>query len=170
MRRFAVLLLSVVAIGAVLFSCNPTSILGPTDKPDFSAMEWTRMEIDYWVPRKDGPDRLGWHRHLTVSDVNVLLSLRELFVIDEVKPSSVGALEMLSVTMADGETWQGNFSWRTEFNICKTRDKYYSYYLKLSDTGFYDRIKQLCFEHEQMTDPTVTIEDIRFWREKRHFD
>ncbi len=159
--------MAAMALGLMLCAlsgCNPTSILGPKDKPNFKAMQWQEMKVSYWVSRGKGPSHLRWHRNLTISNAEALLKLRDLLSVSETGPNSLGAGKDIIITMADGKVWQGDFSaYGTRFDLCKSEANYYSYILKLSDNKLYKRIKQLCLEHEKRNNPSATIEDISFW-------
>lgn len=145
-----------LALLALMLWRSATSILGPSDKPDFRNMQWEKMTVVYWVRvRKDKEHRRRFE--LSRDDVD---RARTALNIRSVRGHSLGAGDDLRITMANGDVWTGHVTFEDTIGLCLERDRYYSYVLELYGHAFYDALRDMCLAHERLTTPTAGINHI----------
>jgi len=140
--------------------CNPTSILGPTDKPDFKKMKWAQIEIVYQVLVEKHDRKYRKFRRFTISDSTIIQELHNKLAIQKVGPNNLGAGDQLKITMSDGKIWTGDIVFENRLDLCKKEDNYYSYILTLSTVDFYNYLRELCLKNEQKTMSEANIKNI----------
>ena len=122
------------------------SILGPISKPDFQAMDWTSLELSYWVRIGDTARK---RRKIIITDGKALNILQKKLHISHVESYSLPSAGQIKIKMSDGNVWKGNIVFENRIDLCKASDSYYSYNLFLNDKSFYNTLLDLCLKHEK---------------------
>lgn len=144
-----------LCLGHFISGC---SLFGPADKPDFSKMNWNKLDISYWVLEKQRRPRIK--RTFSCDDKEILLLLQRSLSIKEVGPNSLGKDDRFSVTLDNGEVWDCGFVFEDRFDMCSRSNKYFSYILTLSNTEFFDKATELCLINEKKITPGAIKENI----------
>ena len=132
-------------------------VLGPTDKPDFGSMKWKKLRMCYWVLVSKNRRKLRMFR---INDPIEADKIRQVMGCRDVRGHSTGAGPQMTITMADGEVWQGSIVFEDRVKLCLQRNPWYSYHIDLADTAFYDRLVDACLAHEKTITPTAIREHI----------
>jgi len=146
----------VLLLVALVLHRSATSILGPSDTPDFSNMQWEKMTVVYLV--RVAENRTQRRKfELPREDVE---KARSALNVQSVEGLSIGADDDLRITMANGDVWAGGVVFEDRIHLCLERDNYYSYKVELSDSRFYNTLREMCLAHERRTTPGAGINHI----------
>ena len=131
-NRRALLCLLLLAVG-LLPSCRGcvskvVPVLGPTDKPDFGSMKWKKLRMCYWV-RVSKNRRRRKLRMFRINDPIEADKIRQVMGCRDVRGHSSGASPQMTITMADGEVWQGSIVFEDRVKLCLQRNLWYSYHI-----------------------------------------
>ena len=139
-------------------SCgNPLDILGPRDKPDFKAKDWTSVTVTYWI-RTRATNKL--ERVFTVVDTSTITDLKSKFNVKTVGGLSTGTGQQLRFTERNGDSWHGELVFSDCVYLSSTANKWRSYRIDLSDCSLGYLLLNLCVQNERTFYPKVTSENI----------
>ena len=140
-----------VALLALMLHRSATSILGPSDKPDFKNMRWEWMTVVYHVRVAETKTQ---RRKIELSSKDADKARKALNVLS-VEGLSIGANDDLRIAMANGDVWVGVVVFEDRIHLCLERDNYYCYKVELSDYRFYDMLREMCLANERRTTPAA---------------
>ena len=159
MQRFFFTVICCFALQC-LPSCNPLApilILGPLDRPNIATMNWTSLELTYWVKIDEITKEA---RVITITDEHLLNTLRHELKIKNIRGISIPYGGQFTVKTEKNGVWNCNFVFKDEIGICKQSDNYYSYNVELSNIKFFQHIKRICLINERIKHPQATSENI----------
>jgi hypothetical protein len=126
--------------------------------PSFGEYDWKSLNVRYWIISHE---EKYIERQFVISDALTMTTLRKAFGTPNSRLKSVAGRKIMLLTIRDGQQWDVNFVFPTYIGFCNSQNNKLSYAITLSDTTFYDTLRQQCLSHEMEFTPNVKIENIK---------
>lgn len=147
-----VLIYSFVSVG-----CNPSAILGPSNKPEFESLELVQMELIYWVKVADQKKD---ERQLVVRDVNVLQQGFDKLEIKRIDGYSLAVNEQILLKTSSGIEWTVSVVFSDRFDFGLKSDPYYAYNVYTKNDQFYEWLLDISRSDANQVYPGIGKESI----------
>jgi len=146
----------VLILGFGWLICSALSILGPMDRPHFEDKGWKSLHVRYFIVR----DNNQFERRNIVISGDQLSELKQAFVTKTSGGKSIPNPTLLSLELKDGKVWSIMIRNVHELSFCKQSDTYYAYHVVLTDTRFYEKLREYCWKDAVISIPECKIENI----------
>jgi hypothetical protein len=139
-----------------LFVYSALSILGPLDHPHFEDKEWASLHVRYYIVHSK--DRLE-HRDIVLAG-GELSALKKVFVTKSSSGKSIPNPAHFWLVLKSGKQWGISMAGVNELSFCYREDNYYAYSVELTDTRFFEKLREYCWQDAVKTIPECKIENI----------
>lgn len=137
-------------------ACGP---LGPWNNPKFDKFDWSSMEINYWIIV--GEDTLE-QRNFLLNEPRYIREGFSKMAIKDISGMTVPTSPQMHWNTIGGEKWYVGVTFEDAFSFTKKGNNlYYSYWVDLEDTAFFDWLRQRCLEEAQKDYPRITLASIK---------
>jgi hypothetical protein len=153
---------AVALLAAALFAAfdacgGVLDILGPRDRPDFQAMDWTAITVRYGVNTRASN---GIQRTFTITNHVMIAGLKAAMTVKKVQGISVGTREQLQFVDRRGQSWHGHLAGPSRLDLSSTADRGRAYALEFPDAAFVDALLDQCVANERAIYPKARRENI----------
>jgi hypothetical protein len=133
-------------------------IVGTLNDIRLEKLEWASLTVKYWLFNSDRSYSPG--RVITISDMETIRELNHSFATKSVAASIMANQPRFVLTLTNGQQWSLDMSFPNWISCCQIDNTKNSCYITLSNTQFYEKLREICFEHEKTITPDVIIENI----------
>ena len=133
-------------------------VVGTLNDIRFEQLEWTSLTVKYWLFNPDRSYSPG--RVITISDRETIQKLNHSFATETVRAVSYATDPRFILTLTNGQQWDINMPHPNRISCSQTDNNMNACTIVLGDIQFYERLREICFEHEKTITPDVIIENI----------
>ena len=133
-------------------------IVGTLNDIRFEELEWASLTVEYWLFNPDRSYSPG--RVITISDKETIKELNHSFATKSVEAVSYATEPRLQLTLSNGQQWNIDLRHPNRIACCQTDNTKNACVIFLNDTLFYEKLRNICFEHEKTVTPDVIIDNI----------
>ena len=133
-------------------------IVGTLNDIRLEQLEWTSLTVKYWLFNPDKSYSPG--RVITISDREAIQKLNYSFATKSVSAMSVANHPRFVLTLTNGQQWSIDMPHPNRIYCCQTDNNKNACVIILSNTQFYERLREICFEHEKTITPDAIIDNV----------